>query len=249
MSIIKNKIKVVKTSAQDFLLRWNKVLQHNPGNVRDLELQVELKLHVVDDPEIKKPVSLGIERIKAEKNIEYLDLSRGFEPIPILVKVDPSSPTTLPASFTYIKTSRPYEDAHISRSMCRIADKVCCPNCKGNYLEASSVCSCIEATGGDFSYNKMGCLNPHYIDRFRKQQSRLIKPKMLYCDSNQDCPYKRKREVGLRSCTGHVTREFLKECSLKCGCTRNCGNRVVHRGITCKLEVCFILLPIILFRD
>jgi hypothetical protein len=78
MSIIRNKIKVVKTNAQDFLLRWNKVLQHNPGNVRDLELQVELKLHVVDDPEIKKPVSLGIERIKAEKNIEYLDLSRGF---------------------------------------------------------------------------------------------------------------------------------------------------------------------------
>jgi hypothetical protein len=122
----------------------------------------------VDDPEITKPMLVGSKKIEAKEDIQYLDLSRGFEPIPILVKVDPSSPTTLPTCFTYIKTSAPYEDAHISRSMCKIVDKVCCPNCKGDCLEASSACGCVEATGGDFPYNKMGCLNPHYIDCYFK---------------------------------------------------------------------------------
>jgi hypothetical protein len=201
----------------------------------------------VDDPEITKPMLVGSKKIEAKEDIQYLDLSRGFEPIPILVKVDPSSPTTLPTCFTYIKTSAPYEDAHVSRSMCRIVDKVCCPNCKGDCLEASSECGCVEATGGDFPYNKMGCLNPHYIDCYFKRQSGLMKPKMLYCNSNRDCPSKSKH--GIQKCSGHVTREFLKECSLKCGYTWNCGNRVVQCGITYKLEVCFIPLPVVYSSD
>jgi hypothetical protein len=133
--------------------------------------------------------------------------------------------------------------------MYRIADKVCCSNCKGDCLEASSTCGCIEATGGDFPYNKMDCLNPLYIDRYFKQQLGLMKPKMLYCDSNQDCSSKRKSKHGIRKCNGHVSREFLKECSLKCGCTWNCGNRVVQHGITYKLEVCFIPLPVVYSND
>jgi hypothetical protein len=70
---------------------------------------------------------------------------------------------------------------------------------------------------------------------------------MLYCNSNRDCPSKGKH--GIRKCSGHVTREFLKECSLKCGCTWNCGNRVVQCGITYKLEVCFIPLPVVYSSD
>lgn len=40
-------------------------------------------------------------------------------------------------------------------------------------------------------------------------------------------------------CKGHLTRDFVKECCTKCGCSKNCGNRVVQRGITRKLEVLF----------
>ncbi|KAL6577210.1 Histone-lysine N-methyltransferase suvr4 [Orobanche minor] len=43
-------------------------------------------------------------------------------------------------------------------------------------------------------------------------------------------------------CKGHVNRRFIKECWYKCGCGMNCGNRVVQRGITAKLQV-FIMTP------
>ncbi|GJP54952.1 hypothetical protein CLOM_g13957 [Closterium sp. NIES-68] len=39
------------------------------------------------------------------------------------------------------------------------------------------------------------------------------------------------------ACPGHPVRTFIKECFLKCGCSRHCGNRVVQRGITRRLQV------------
>lgn len=38
-------------------------------------------------------------------------------------------------------------------------------------------------------------------------------------------------------CEGHEVYTFIKECSIKCSCTMNCGNRVVQRGITARLQV------------
>ncbi|PQQ17571.1 putative inactive histone-lysine N-methyltransferase SUVR2 isoform X2 [Prunus yedoensis var. nudiflora] len=37
----------------------------------------------------------------------------------------------------------------------------------------------------------------------------------------------------------HSRRKFIKECWSKCGCVIQCGNRVVQRGINCKLQVFF----------
>ncbi|RYQ90983.1 hypothetical protein Ahy_B09g096880 isoform D [Arachis hypogaea] len=38
-------------------------------------------------------------------------------------------------------------------------------------------------------------------------------------------------------CKGHLVRKFIKECWRKCGCDMQCGNRVVQRGLRCKLQV------------
>ncbi|KAF7010138.1 hypothetical protein CFC21_024597 [Triticum aestivum] len=42
-----------------------------------------------------------------------------------------------------------------------------------------------------------------------------------------------------RSTGGHLARKFIKECWSKCGCGKQCGNRVIQRGITCNLQVFF----------
>jgi hypothetical protein len=52
-------------------------------------------------------------------------------------------------------------------------------------------------------------------------------------DQNFDSP---KAKMNPDPCKGHLIRKFIKECWRKCGCTRNCGNRVVQRGITCSLQ-------------
>ncbi|WVZ81478.1 hypothetical protein U9M48_028852 [Paspalum notatum var. saurae] len=52
------------------------------------------------------------------------------------------------------------------------------------------------------------------------------------------CPLKRSRnETPREPCRGHRVRKFIKECWSKCGCSMQCGNRVVQRGIACNLQV------------
>ncbi|XP_038726184.1 histone-lysine N-methyltransferase SUVR4-like isoform X2 [Tripterygium wilfordii] len=54
----------------------------------------------------------------------------------------------------------------------------------------------------------------------------------------QDCPLARsKDDCTPEPCKGHLVKKFIKECWRKCGCDMRCGNRVVQRGITCKLQV------------
>ncbi|OAY83639.1 Histone-lysine N-methyltransferase SUVR4, partial [Ananas comosus] len=47
---------------------------------------------------------------------------------------------------------------------------------------------------------------------------------LFYC---KDCPLERaKNEVRPDPCKGHPMRKFIKECWSKCGCNKQCGNRV-----------------------
>ncbi|KAJ6333927.1 hypothetical protein OIU78_010929 [Salix suchowensis] len=58
--------------------------------------------------------------------------------------------------------------------------------------------------------------------------------------NSQDCPLERsKNEEMLEPCKGHLKRKYIKECWSKCGCHKHCGNRVVQRGLMCKLQVFF----------
>ncbi|XP_060667287.1 probable inactive histone-lysine N-methyltransferase SUVR1 isoform X3 [Ziziphus jujuba] len=62
-------------------------------------------------------------------------------------------------------------------------------------------------------------------------------PCLIYC---KECPLERvKNDDCLEPCKGHLKRKFIKECWSKCGCSKQCGNRVVQRGITCNLQVYF----------
>ena len=73
--------------------------------------------------------------------------------------------------------------------------------------------------------------------------------KMHFCESGFHCPHERhKNEENPADCKGHPVRDFVKECSSKCGCSKQCGNRVVQRGITRRLEVLdMFLAPSCLF--
>ncbi|CAH1424465.1 unnamed protein product [Lactuca virosa] len=87
-------------------------------------------------------------------------------------------------------------------------DENCCLKCNGDCLSSRVPCACSRETGGEFAY------------------------------TSQDCPLERAKNVqNPEPCKGHLVRKFIKECWRKCGCSMECGNRVVQRGITCKLQV------------
>ncbi|CAI0385875.1 unnamed protein product [Linum tenue] len=55
-------------------------------------------------------------------------------------------------------------------------------------------------------------------------------PQLQSISSCMDCPLERSRnEEMLEPCKGHLNRKFIKECWRKCGCHKQCGNRVVQR--------------------
>ncbi|KAI7998782.1 putative inactive histone-lysine N-methyltransferase SUVR2 [Camellia lanceoleosa] len=57
----------------------------------------------------------------------------------------------------------------------------------------------------------------------------------FYC---KECPLEiSKNDDIIEPCKGHLVRKFIKECWWKCGCSKQCGNRMVQRGISCNLQV------------
>uniref|UniRef100_A0ACD5ZGM8 Uncharacterized protein n=1 Tax=Avena sativa TaxID=4498 RepID=A0ACD5ZGM8_AVESA len=98
--------------------------------------------------------------------------------------------------------------AQINISLARIGDESCCSGCFGDCLAKQLPCACATETGGEFAYTSDGLLT----------------------------------EVFLNSCVAMLQepqqqKKFIKECWIKCGCARNCGNRIVQRGITRPLQV------------
>lgn len=175
--------------------------------------------------------------VKGQCRHDDKDLSRGFEAIPIPI-VNHINSETLPSSFFYIDKSRPYEKAFVNLAISRIGDDDCCPNCHNDCLSAPYLCACARETGGEFAYTSDGCLHRRYIDQFLRIKKGLSAERKHYCESGFHCPHERhKNEENPTSCKGHPVRDFLKECSSKCGCSKQCGNRVVQRGISRKLEV------------
>ncbi|KAG0629896.1 hypothetical protein M758_1G137900 [Ceratodon purpureus] len=165
------------------------------------------------------------------------DLSRGFEAIPIPI-VNQSNSKTLPSSFFYIDKSRPYEKGFVNTAISRIGDDDCCPSCYKDCLSAPHLCACVRETGGNFAYTLDGCLDRRYIDQYMKVKHGLASDKLHFCESGYHCPHERhKNYENPAACKGHPVRDFVKECSSKCGCSKQCGNRVVQRGISRRLEV------------
>lgn len=164
------------------------------------------------------------------------DITRGEEcvSIPIVCGED----GVLPPPFHYISQNTTFQDACINLSLARIGDENCCSGCFGDCLAEPLPCACARETGGDFAYTRDGLLKEGFLDACVSMLREPLKQPHFYCKGV--CPIEQIMK-GVSSakpdaCKGHLIKKFIKECWIKCGCTRNCGNRVVQRGITRKLQ-------------
>lgn len=170
------------------------------------------------------------------------DLTKGEERVKISW-VNESNNDCLPA-FMYIPQNLVFENAHVNFTLSHIRDEDCCLACLGDCLSLSTPCSCANETGGQFAYTKEGLLREEFLEECISMTREPQRQQHLYC---RECPIRRLRNDDcLEPCKGHLRRKFINECWSKCGCSRNCGNRVVQRGITCKLQVgnCGLVFPL-----
>lgn len=161
------------------------------------------------------------------------DITNGLEKIEIPL-VDEIGAELLP-KFVYIPQNTVYQNAFIHISLARIADENCCSSCLGNCLSSSIPCACARETGGDFAYTSQGLLKEEFLRACISMNWEPQNHHFFYCQPLERC----KNENTNGPCKGHLVRKFIKECWRKCGCHLGCGNRVVQRGITCKLQVIF----------
>ncbi|XP_062019052.1 histone-lysine N-methyltransferase SUVR4-like isoform X2 [Rosa rugosa] len=161
------------------------------------------------------------------------DITKSTEKVPISL-VDDVGIESLP-KFNYIPQNIIYQNANLNISLSRIADEDCCPDCFGDCLSAAFPCACARETGGEFVYTPEGLLKEDFLSNRMALVREPDKQPHVYC---QDCPIERSKNEDMpEKCKGHVVRRFIKECWRKCGCDMQCGNRVVQRGISCKLQV------------
>ncbi|KAI3838517.1 hypothetical protein MKX03_014019 [Papaver bracteatum] len=161
------------------------------------------------------------------------DISKGQENLPIST-VNEVSSAPYPPLFYYISKNTIFRSAHVNCSLSRIGDEDCCISCFGDCVSSSIPCACARVTGGDFAYTLDGLLKENFLEECisvnRDPQNHLF-----YCKS---CPLERCKDGDMPDpCKGHLMRRFIKECWSKCGCNKQCGNRVVQRGISCNLQV------------
>ncbi|GMY06344.1 probable inactive histone-lysine N-methyltransferase SUVR2 isoform X5 [Fagus crenata] len=161
------------------------------------------------------------------------DIARGEERVKISW-INEINCDCLP-SFKYIPQNLAFEKAQVNFTLSRIRDEDCCSTCLGDCLSLSTPCPCANEPGGQFAYTKDGLLREEFLEECISMTRDPQRHQHLYC---RECPIERLRNDDcLEPCKGHLRRKFIKECWSKCGCSRNCGNRVVQRGITCKLQV------------
>ncbi|KAI3459044.1 hypothetical protein Pfo_015707 [Paulownia fortunei] len=161
------------------------------------------------------------------------DITNGTEKVRISL-VDEIGKEDLP-NYIYCPENITYESAYVHISLARIADEDCCSDCIGDCLSSSIPCACAHDTGGEFAYTPEGLLNEKFLRSCISMKLSEESHHLVYC---QDCPLERAKNVGMpEKCKGHLLRKFIKECWRKCGCNMQCGNRVVQRGITRKLQV------------
>lgn len=165
--------------------------------------------------------------VKRHAQVYIDDITKGKENVKISL-VDQHCSQQLP-TFFYISRNIIYQKAIVNISLARISDEDCCPGCSGDCLSSQVPCACARVTNGEFAYTNDGLLKSDFLSACCSQN------RFIYC---QDCPIERannKRKPA--KCSGHSVKKFIKECWSKCGCSMQCGNRVVQRGITRSLQV------------
>ncbi|KAL8253036.1 hypothetical protein R6Q59_036729 [Mikania micrantha] len=161
------------------------------------------------------------------------DIAKGQESV--IISLVNEVNTECPPAFHYIPGNAVFQNAYVNFSLARIGDDNCCSTCFGDCLSSATACACALQSGGEFAYTKKGLVKEELIDECIKMMRDPQKHCLFYC---KECPLERsKNEEIVESCKGHSVRNFIKECWLKCGCNKQCGNRVVQRGIQRKLQV------------
>ncbi|KAL3680991.1 hypothetical protein R1sor_023947 [Riccia sorocarpa] len=109
----------------------------------------------------------------------------------------------------------------------------------GDCLEATFPCACTRETKAVFAYIRVGCLKEEFL-QYDWDKTEDEEKQIPFCASGWHCPIERsKNPHECKGCIGHVSRKFIKECWHKCGCNMGCGNRVIQRVITRKLQIFF----------
>lgn len=158
---------------------------------------------------------------------DVFDLAKGQENV-VITMVNEVNNERLP-SFCYISQNVVFQNAFVNFSLARIGNSNCCSTCFGDCLSLSTPCACSHEIVGEFAYTSNGLVKEELLDQKKHCQ--------FFC---KECPQERSRSEDIvEPCKGHLARKFIKECWWKCGCTKQCGNRVVQRGITRNLQVVF----------
>lgn len=177
---------------------------------------------------------------------DVYDLAKGQEKIVVLLQNEINSECR--PSFNYIPENVIFQKAHVNISLAHIKESFC-SKCSGDCLSSSIPCACSNETNGEYAYTSEGLVKEKLLEECISMKREHHKQKLLVC---KQCPLERlKNEGKLESCKGHLMRKFIKECWWKCGCSKNCGNRVVQCGIDRKLQVsindCFYFSSILEF--
>ena len=180
-------------------------------------------------------------------SVQFLgDITKGLENVKIPL-LDETGSEDKP-KFNYIPYNIIYQSANVNISLARIADEDCCSDCSGDCLSLSFPCACAQETGGEFAYTPQGLLKEEFLTVCMSMKTEPQDHHFVYC---RECPLERSKNESMpEQCKGHLVRKFIKECWRKCGCDMQCGNRVVQRGLRCKLQVNYSLnnLAIYLMR-
>ncbi|XP_044501339.1 probable inactive histone-lysine N-methyltransferase SUVR2 isoform X2 [Mangifera indica] len=138
--------------------------------------------------------------------------------------------------FHYISQNLVFQNASVNVSLYQIGEENCCSSCFGDCLSSAVSCACARRSG-KYVYTSEGLLEKDFLNECISMTRDPQQQCLLNC---RYCPLERSRNEGIiEPCKGHLKRNIIKECWSKCGCYRQCGNRVVQRGINCKLQVFF----------
>ncbi|XP_051141998.1 probable inactive histone-lysine N-methyltransferase SUVR2 [Andrographis paniculata] len=207
------------------------VPQPNNMNAADRETKKNCD-HVTNAPGlnvVQKPTLPN----EAIKSLHDVDIAKGRERIIISIVNEVSD--ELPPSFYYISQNAAFQNAYLNFSLAQIRDNNCCATCDGDCMSSSIPCACAHENGGEFAYTGDGLVKEELLEEFISLKRNPTRQCQFFC---KQCPLERSKcEDIIEHCKGHVTKKFIKECWRKCGCNKQCGNRVVQRGIKCNLQV------------
>ncbi|CAA2998120.1 probable inactive histone-lysine N-methyltransferase SUVR2 isoform X1 [Olea europaea subsp. europaea] len=164
---------------------------------------------------------------------DVIDIAKGHERVVITLVNEVNN--EFPPLFYYIPQSAVFQNASVNFSLACIGDSNCCSACFGDCLSNSTPCACAHETRGEFAYTADGLVKEEFLEECISMNHDPEKHCQVFC---KECPVERsKTEDTIESCKGHLVRKFITECWWRCGCNKQCGNRVVQRGITCNLQV------------